>query len=96
VTAEFPKEFDHAAAQALGQLVAEVVAEPSRRREFRDDPTGTARAVGVDVDNDRIRRLVVTLGSLSGWELRLLSELNQTLQKEDLYVETGNPPLMVF
>jgi hypothetical protein len=33
---------------------------------------------------------------MSPSELRLLSEFNRFLIAEGLYVETGNPPLMVF
>jgi hypothetical protein len=92
---DVPEEFDHDAAQALGKLVEQVIAVPSRRREFRADPITTAQNAGVKVD-DKTERVILTLAGLSASELGLLSELNQTLIKEGLYVETGNPPLMVF
>jgi len=92
---DVPAEFDHEAAEALGRLVEEVIAVPSRRRDFRADPITTAQNAGVRL-NDKTQRLVLTLAGLSASELGLLSELNRTLIKEGLYVETGNPPLMVF
>jgi hypothetical protein len=92
---DVPQEFDHEAAQALGKLVEGVISVPSRRREFRADPITTAQNAGVKVD-DKTERVILTLAGLSASELGLLSELNQTLIKEGLYVETGNPPLMVF
>ena len=89
-------EFDADAAQALGQLVEQVLDEPSKRREFRRDPLATAEAAGITV-TERTERVILTLAALSASELGLLSELNQTLIKEGLYVETGSRPfLMVY
>jgi hypothetical protein len=96
--AYLPEEFDHEAAQALGQLVEQVIAEPSRRRDFRRDPDGVARDAGIltDPENEKVKKVISILAGLSTAELRLLSELNQTFINEGLYVETGNPPLMVY
>jgi len=93
--ARLPDEFDHEAAQALGQLVEQVIAVPSRRLDFRGDPVGTAEAAGVNI-TEKTTRVILTLAGLSPSELRLLSELNRTLINEGLYVETGNPPLMIY
>lgn len=93
--ARLPDEFDHEAAQALGQLVEQVIAVPSRRLDFRADPVGTAEAAGVNI-TEKTTRVILTLAGLSPSELRLLSELNRTLINEGLYVETGNPPLMIY
>ena len=92
---DVPEEFNQDAAQALGQLVEQVISVPSRRREFRADPIATAQNAGIKVD-ETTERVILTLAGLSASELGLLSELNRTLIKEGLYVETGNPPLMVF
>lgn len=93
--ARFADDFDHDAAQALGRLVEQVIDEPSKRKAFRENPVEIAEDAGVKVD-DKTRRLILTLAGLSPAELRLLTELNRTLIKEGLYVETGNPPLCVF
>jgi hypothetical protein len=75
--------------------VEQVIAEPSKRQRFRADPLGTAKEAGVTI-TDKTERVILTLAGLSPAELRLLSELNQTFIDEGLYVETGNPPLMVY
>jgi hypothetical protein len=87
--------YDRDAAAALGRLVEQVISVPSMRREFRNNPREVAIAAGIQPD-DKVQRLIDTLASLSASELALLSELNTTLINEGLYVETGNPPLMVF
>ncbi len=53
-------------------------------------------AAGVTKVTPKVKKVMLTLAGMSPSELRLLSELNETLIKERLYVETGNPPLMVF
>jgi hypothetical protein len=88
-------EFDEDTAHALGQLVEQVLDVPSKRRAFRSDPLRTAQDAGITV-NEKTERVILTLAALSASELGLLSELNQTLIKEGLYVETGNPLLMVY
>jgi hypothetical protein len=87
--------YDPDAAEALGKLVQKVIAVPSMRREFRKNPREAAITAGLE-PNDKVQRLIDTLAGLSASELSLLSELNTTLINEGLYVETGNPPLMVF
>jgi hypothetical protein len=89
-------EYDPDAVEALGKLVQKVIAVPSMRREFRNNPRDAAIAAGLASPNDKVQRLIDTLAGLSASELSLLSELNTTLINEGLYVETGNPPLMVF
>lgn len=93
--ARLPDDFDHQTAQALGRLVEQVIAAPGKRVDFRADPIGTAEAAGVEI-TDRTKRLILTLAEMSLAELRLLSDLNRLLIAEGLYVETGNPPLMVY
>jgi hypothetical protein len=88
--------FDREGASELATLVYEVIAKPDRRHDFRSDPEATAKQLNVDPDNPRNKTLILTLAALSDEEMRLLTELNETLIKEGLYVETGNPPLMVF
>jgi hypothetical protein len=92
---EVPAEFDHDTAQALGKLVDQVVGQPNRRKEFRENPIQVAEDAGVTI-NDTMGRVILTLAEMSPSELRLLSEFNRFLIAEGLYVETGNPPLMVF
>ncbi|HWH54650.1 MAG TPA: hypothetical protein VNT04_03650 [Gaiellaceae bacterium] len=94
--AYLPDDFDDAAAKALARLVQQVIAEPSKRKAFRMDPVQAAKDAGLDTDNDKNQKVILTLGDLSSAELRLLSELNASLIAEGLYVETGNPPLMIF
>ncbi len=94
--AYLPDDFDDAAAKALGRLVQQLIAEPSKRKTFRMDPLEAARDAGVDTDNEKNQKVILTLADLSSAELRLLSELNSTLIAEGLYIETGNPPLMIF
>jgi hypothetical protein len=90
-----PGKFDHQAAQALGLLVKQVIAEPRNRRAFREDPIDTAREAGVKI-TDKTTRLILTLAEMSPSELRLISDFNRLLIAEGLFVETGNPPLMVY
>ena len=95
-TTYIPEEqFDHEAAKALGLLVENVISLPGKRHDFREDPIGTAAAAGVDI-TDKTKRVILTLAEMSPSELRLLSDLNRLLIAEGLYVETGNPPLMVY
>jgi hypothetical protein len=91
-----PRNFDHATASALGKLVEHVISDPSQRQAFREDPEAAAMAAGVTKVTPKVKKVMLTLAGMSPSELRLLSELNETLIKERLYVETGNPPLMVF
>jgi hypothetical protein len=95
-------KFDHVAAEALGRFVAQVIDVPSKRREFRSDPIKVAEDEGIIPvpDNEdatkKLKRVILTLAELSPAEMRLLSDLNRRLIAEDLFVETGNPPLMVY
>jgi hypothetical protein len=92
-----PDNFDAGAAKALGTLVHGVIVDPSKRKAFRTDPIAAANEAGVETEkNAKNRKVVLALGDLSSAELRLLSELNATFIEEGLYVETGNPPLMIF
>jgi hypothetical protein len=43
-----------------------------------------------------MERIVFTLADMSPSELRLLSDLNRLLIAEGLFVETGNPPIMIY
>jgi hypothetical protein len=91
-----PEEtFDHEAAQALGRLVDRVISLPSKRMEFREDPIRVAQEADV-VITEKTKRVILTLAEMSPSELRLLSDFNRLLIAEGLYVETGNPPLMVY
>jgi hypothetical protein len=93
----FTARFDADAVQALGRLVDQVLDTPYNRSRFLADPPGVAQEVGIDVANDeKMRRIVYTLAEMSPAELRLLTGLNRLLIAEGLYVETGNPPLMVY
>lgn len=65
------------------------------RRAFRADPIAVAEGAGIKI-TEKTNRVILTLADLSPSELRLLSELNRTFINEGLYVETGNPPLMVY
>lgn len=91
-----PNDFDHETARALGKLVQEVISDPSKRQAFRADPRAVARGAGLRRITPDVEKVMLTLAGMSPSELRLLSELNETLIKEGLYVETGNPPLCVF
>jgi hypothetical protein len=87
--------FDHKAAKALGKLVQKVLDDPDRWEEFRADPIGTAEKEGVEI-TEKTRKIIDTLGEMSDDELRGFKKLNSLLIDEDVYVETGNPPLMVY
>jgi hypothetical protein len=99
-------KFDHVAAAALGRFVAQVLDIPSKRAEFRSDPIEVAQDEGIipvlvneEVNaeaTEKLTRLILTLAELSPAEMRLLSDLNRRLIAEDLFVETGNPLLMVY
>ncbi|MGH2578443.1 MAG: hypothetical protein ACRDG9_11960 [Actinomycetota bacterium] len=95
-------KFDHVAAAALGRFVAQVLDIPSKRAEFRSDPIKVAQDEEIIpvLDNEeateKLTRVILTLAELSPAEMRLLSDLNRRLIAEDLFVETGNPPLMVY
>jgi len=95
-------KFDHVAAAALGRFVAQVLDVPSKRAEFRSDPIKVAQDEDIIpvLDNEeateKLTRVILTLAELSPAEMRLLSDLNRRLIAEDLFVETGNPPLMVY
>jgi hypothetical protein len=93
--AHLPADFDQDTAQALARLVDQVIDVPSARLRFRKDPVATAEAAGVPI-TDKTERVIFTLAELSPAELRLLTELNRIFIEEGLYVETGNPPLMVY
>ena len=88
--------FDREGARELATLVYEVIAKPDSRHEFRRDPAATARDLNIDPENERNKTVIFTLAALTDSEMRLLAELNDTLIEQGLYVETGNPPLMVF
>jgi hypothetical protein len=92
---EFPPEFDADAAQALGQLVQKVINMPSKRDEFRQDPIRVAKRARVRL-TPKMERVIFTLAEMSPSELRLLSDFNRLLIAEGLFVETGNPPIMVY
>jgi hypothetical protein len=93
--AHLPADFDQDTAQALARLVEQVIDVPSARLQFRQDPVATAEAADVPI-TDQTTKVILTLAELSPAELRLLSELNRVFIEEGLFVETGNPPLMVY
>lgn len=82
------------ATSALTDLVDNILSEPSRREDFREDPFGFASRQGIDVGGIP-ERVVKTLAGLSPKELRLLTELNTVFKEEGLEVETGST-LMVY
>jgi hypothetical protein len=92
---KFPPEFDADDAHALGLLVQKVINVPRKRGEFAQDPIGVARRARVPI-NDKMERVIFTLAEMSPSELRLLSDLNRLLIAEGLFVETGNPPIMIY
>ena len=92
---KFPPDFDADAVQALGQLVDKVIHSPSKRQEFTQDPLGSRRGSKVPI-TPKMQRLIFALAEMSPSELRLLSDFNRLLIAEGLYVETGNPPIMVY
>jgi hypothetical protein len=92
---EFPPDFDADAVQALARLVDKVIQVPRKRHEFKQDPIGVAKRARVPV-TPKMERVIFTLAEMSPSELRLLSDFNRLLIAEGLYVETGNPPIMVY
>ena len=92
---ELADDFDHKVAKALATLVYNVIAVPEKRREFREDPIETAREAGVRI-TDKTTHLINALNAMSDAELDQLLDLNHRLIDYGVYVETGNPPLMVF
>ena len=88
-------QFDAEAVRELGKLVDQVINVPSKRRQFRSDPITVAQNEGIEV-TDKLARVILTLAEMSPQEMRLLSDLNRLLIAEGLYIETGNPPLMVY
>ena len=89
------KEFDEAAAAALAQLVDQVISDPSRRKLFGEDPGAAAAEAGIDISAIP-ERVVATLADLSDAELRLLTELNETLVGEGLGKEFAGVSMMVL
>jgi hypothetical protein len=81
-------EFEGKGAGALARLLAEVLADPSRRQAFRQDPHAAAAAAGIDI-TAMPERVVGMLADLSGAELRLLSEVNHELIRGGLKVDVG-------
>jgi hypothetical protein len=92
---KFPRRFNANDAHALGLLVERVINVPSKRHEFKEDPIRVAKDAGVRV-TAKMERIVFTLADMSPSELRLLSDLNRLLIAEGLFVETGNPPIMIY
>jgi hypothetical protein len=92
---ELAPEFDNQTAKALAKLVYDVVADPEKRAEFREHPIETAREAGVKI-TDKTTHLINALHAMSDHELDQLLDLNHRLIDYGVYVETGNPPLMVF
>jgi hypothetical protein len=86
MAARLPDNFNEEAASAMCRLAAEVITHPERRQAFAKDPYETAKAAGVDIDA-LPEAVVHTLSGLSGEELRLLAELNETLTREGLYLQ---------
>lgn len=92
---KFPPDFDADAVHALGRLVDKVIQVPSRREEFKQDPIGVAKRARVPI-TPPVESVIFALAEMSPSELRLLSDFNRLLIAEGLYVETGNPPIMVY
>lgn len=82
-------EYKQHGAAALARLLSEVLADPTQRKAFRENPQGKADELGIDI-SAMPPRVVAMLGELSGSEWRLLSELNHELIKGGLKVDTGD------
>jgi hypothetical protein len=87
--------FDHQTAKALATLVYDVIRDPEKRAAFREHPIDTARDAGVRI-TEKTTRVIMAVHNLSDDELPHVLTLNDSLIRDGVYVETGNPPLMVF
>jgi hypothetical protein len=72
-----------------------VIRDPEKRAEFREHPIDTARDAGVRI-TEKTTRVIMAVHNLSDDELPHVLTLNDSLIRDGVYVETGNPPLMAF
>jgi hypothetical protein len=76
-----PPAGSHKAQKALA-LVAKVIQDPQKRRDFVHDPQGTMEAAGGNF-NDLPRRVRTFFGNLTYEELRVLAQLQETMVREE-------------
>jgi hypothetical protein len=89
VNESYPPPASPEAQKALAQL-AELIADPARRKEFSVDARGALEKESVAYEQ-LPDELIDRFGRLSEDELRIFAEHGEALKKHGFYLEFSNP-----